>query len=90
MLLFSRDADVDLAEALGNGGTELESWREFESSRSCLCGDLIDNVIARKLQEQNEKGIRSLPYDLWLTSRDNTELYQAVRDRGQLDVMLEC
>lgn len=61
-----------------------------KTDRSVLVsGDLIDVVIAKKLQEQRENGVHGLPYDLWLACRDNSELYQALRDRGQLETMLQ-
>lgn len=67
---------------------ECDDLSQLISSRESLSGDLIDHVIKKKLHEQHEKGIRGLPYDLWLASRNNTELYQAVKNKGQLDAML--
>jgi len=48
----------------------------------------MDVVIKKKLEDEQNNGIRGLPYDLWLTIGDRTELYEAVKGRGQLDAMM--
>lgn len=50
--------------------------------------DLVAIVIARKTQEQQEKGLAGLPYDLWLSIGDHSELFQALKHRGQLNSVL--
>ena len=51
--------------------------------------NIVQAVIAKKLKDQKERGLSGLPYDLWLASRDNTELYLAVKDRGQLNALMK-
>lgn len=67
---------------------ECDDLSQLISRRESFSGDLIGYVIKKKLHEQNEKGVCGLLYDLWLASRNNTKLYQAVKNNGKLDAML--
>ena len=76
-------------------GLDATPWEVEDSAQSSprdATRDVIDAAIEHKLEEQlaaaGRGSMQGLPYDLWLALEERTELYEAVRDRGQLGALL--